>query len=237
MANHHSRVLIKLSGEALGGEQGFGLDIPATSKIIDEILVLRKLGVEIALVIGGGNFFRGAALAEHGFERVTADQIGMLCTVSNGLFLQSLFKERNIPVSLFSTVGMPGVVDCYQRDHALHDLEAGHIVIFTAGIGLPLFSTDSAASLRAIEINADILLKASTVDGVYSADPKKNSKAERYTQLSYAEVIQKQLRVMDLTAICLCQEHNMPIRVFDLKKPSVFKNIISGKSEGTLITG
>lgn len=229
----YKRVLLKISGEALAGEQGFGIDVSALKEVVENVAELKNMGVEVAIVIGGGNFLRGDRAA--GYERVTADQMGMLFTIANGLALCSALQEK-FNVTLMSAVAVPGVATIFNRQEALQEIAAGKILIFTAGVGSPFFSTDSAAALRAIEINADIILKASTIDGVYSADPKKDKQAVRYEQLDYATAIAKQLRVMDLTAICLCQDHHIPVRVFDMHKPNVMKNIVLGQAEGTLIT-
>lgn len=231
----YSRILLKLSGESMASGSGFGVDMVAVQQVVKNIVELKQLGVEVAIVIGGGNFLRGEKVQDN-FERVTADQMGMLFTVANGLLLRTALQQAGLTVSLMSSFAIPGMVDIYNRQCALEEIEAGKMLIFTGGVGAPFFSTDSAAALRAIEINADVVLKASTVDGVYSADPKKDKTATRYDRLSYQTILEKQLRVMDLTAICLCQDHNMPVLVFDMNKPSVMKNIVLGLAEGTLIT-
>lgn len=232
----YRRILLKLSGESLAGNQPFGIDATALSNVIQQISLCKKMGVEVGVVIGGGNLFRGEKLTAEGFDRISADQIGMLSTVMNGLALRAALSKANHKVKLFSSISMPGMVDIYDRTAALAALNDGEIVIFTAGVGTPLFSTDSAASLRAIEMQAEILLKASTVDGVYSADPKKDPSAKRFDQLDYHTVIVDQLRVMDLTAICLCRDNKMPLIVFDMNKPHALENILQGKVEGTLIS-
>lgn len=234
--SRYKRILLKLSGESLASEQGFGIDAAALENVIQQLQLCQSMKVEIGLVIGGGNLFRGEKLTTQGFDRISADQIGMLSTVMNGLALRSALNSKGIISHLYSSIAMPGVVDIYDRQAALSALNQGEIVIFTAGVGTPLFSTDSAASLRAIEMKADILLKASTVDGVYTADPKKDPAAKRYETLDYHTAIVNELRVMDLTAMCLCRDHKMPVRVFDMNKPHALEHILEGKNEGTLVS-
>jgi len=231
----YHRILLKLSGEALLGKEQFGVDINAVKTVCQSLKELLDLGVEVALVIGGGNLLRGAALSKTGLNRITCDQMGMLATVMNGLVLRECFMELDIPVKLVSSIAIDGVVDIYDRYEAMTALRQEKVVIFSGGTGCPLFSTDSAASLRAIEISADVILKATKVDGVYSADPHKDKNAKRFTQLSYQEVLDQQLGVMDLTAICLCQDHNMPVRVFNMNEPGILKRIVQGSDEGTLV--
>lgn len=233
----YRRILLKMSGEALMGESHFGIAPQVLSRIVNEIAELRTVGVQVALVIGGGNLFRGAALSEAGLGRVTGDYMGMLATVMNALAMRDMLETASIPTRIMSAITMTGVVDPYDRRKALYHLENGRIVIFAAGTGNPFFTTDSAASLRAIEIDADILLKATKVDGIYSADPIKNPSAVRYDQLSYNQVLEQNLNVMDSTAICMCRDHNMPLRVFNLNKPHAVRDIVFGASEGTLVTG
>lgn len=233
----YRRILLKMSGEALMGESHFGIAPHVLHRIVSEIRELCELGVEVALVIGGGNLFRGAALSEAGLGRVTGDYMGMLATVMNALAVRDMFETAHIPSRIMSAIPMTGVVDPYDRRKAIYHLEQGRVVIFAAGLGSPFFTTDSAASLRAIEIDADILLKATKVDGIYSADPFKDPEAIHYSRLSYTEVIEKQLTVMDTTAICMCRDHNMPLRVFNLNKPAAVKAIILGANEGTLVAG
>lgn len=232
----HSRILLKLSGEALAGDSSQGVDLNALNSIAQSIHEIHQMGVQVAIVIGGGNFLRGSKFSGSHFDRVTADQMGMLFTISNGLALAESLRTLGAKTMLMSSVTVSTMTTAYDRTTAIEALDSNHIVIFTGGLGLPLFSTDSAASLRAIEINADIILKASTVDAVYDSDPKKNPDAKPFGQLTYQKVIEQQLGVMDLTAICLCLEHNMPIRVFNLHKNHILKNIVTGHSEGTLIT-
>ena len=231
----YQRILLKLSGEALAGDEDFGVCLSALKGLVASIKEVKDMGVQIAIVVGGGNFFRGENLARDGFDRITADQMGMLSTVMNGLALRRALESENITTTLMSTIAIPSLVDVYNRNHALKLMDENHVMIFTAGVGTALFSTDSAASLRAIDMGADILLKASTTDAVYSEDPKKNPQAERYEHLNYQFVIEKQLGVMDMTAFCLCQEHSLPIRVFNAQIPGVLKAIVEGKQEGTLI--
>lgn len=232
----YRRVLLKLSGESLLGDQSSGISLKAIHQVVDAVAEVSRLGVETAIVIGGGNFLRGSHLTQSGFDRVTADQMGMLATVMNGLVLRDGFLAASIPVQIMSSIGMVGVVDAYNKVKAITKLEKKKVVIFVGGTGNPLFSTDSAASLRGIEIQADIILKATKVDGVYSSDPKKTPQAELYQRLTYRELIERQLGVMDLTAICLCEANNMPIKVFNMTPPGILKRIVLGSNEGTLIT-
>ncbi|NNM58691.1 MAG: UMP kinase [Legionellales bacterium] len=233
----YQRILLKLSGEALMGESHFGIAPHVLGRIVAEIAELCDAGIQVALVIGGGNLFRGAALSEAGLGRVTGDYMGMLATVMNALAFRDVLETASIPARIMSAITMTGVVDPFDRRKAIYHLENGRVVIFAAGTGNPFFTTDSAASLRAIEIEADILLKATKVDGIYSADPLKNSEAVKYQQLTYSQVIEQNLQVMDSTAICMCRDHNMPMRVFNLNKPHAVKNIVFGAHEGTLVVG
>ncbi len=232
----YKRILLKLSGEALtGGEGQFGIDPTILQRIADELQELVKLGVEIGVVIGGGNMFRGAALSKAGLGRVTGDHMGMLATVMNALAMRDIFEEADMPTRIMSAITMTGVVDPYDRRKAIQHLKEGRIVIFSAGTGNPFVTTDSAASLRGIEIDADLVLKATNVDGVYSADPAHNPDAKRYLQLTYQEVLDKELGVMDLAAFCQCRDHNINLRVFNMNKPGALLRIIMGGDEGTLI--
>lgn len=232
----YKRILIKLSGEALLGDSKVGIELSAIEKICTEVAELINMSVQVAVVIGGGNLFRGAELTRQGLDRITGDHMGMLATVMNGLALRERFVKARVPVTLMSSFAMPGIVESFDRRLAINALEAGRAVIFVGGTGNPLFSTDSAASLRAIEINADVLLKATKVDGVYSADPHIDKNAKRFDRLTYLEVLDRQLGVMDLTAICLAQEFDLTIRVFDMNKPAVLKHIVMGDNEGTIIS-
>ncbi|MBC7193267.1 UMP kinase [Marinobacter sp.] len=231
----YKRVLLKLSGEALMGEHEFGIDPKVLDRMALEIGALIGIGVQVGLVIGGGNLFRGAALNAAGMDRVTGDHMGMLATVMNGLAMRDALERSSIRTRVMSAIPMSGIVEHYDRRRALRDLKDGDVVIFCAGTGNPFFTTDSAACLRGIEIEADAVLKATKVDGVYSADPVKDPSAEKYDHLTYDEVLDKKLEVMDLTAICLARDHGMPLRVFDMAKSGVLTRIVTGESEGTLI--
>jgi uridylate kinase len=231
----YKRILLKLSGEALQGQGQFGIDPKILDKFAGDIAQLVKSTVEIGLVIGGGNLFRGAALSQVGLGRVTGDYMGMLATMMNGLAMRDALERAGVATHIMSALPLIGVIDPFDRRKALDSLQSGRVVIFSAGTGNPFFTTDSAASLRAIEIDADVLLKATKVDGVYSEDPIKNPNAIKFDTLSYDEVIEKNLGVMDATAICLCRDHDMPIRVFNSSKPNVLHNIVFGEAEGTLV--
>jgi len=231
----YKRILLKLSGEQLMGDEGFGIDPKVLDKMALEIGQLVGIGVQVGLVIGGGNLFRGAALSAAGLDRVTGDHMGMLATVMNALAMRDALERSNINCTVMSAIPMSGVLEHYDRRRAIRLLEAGEVVIFSAGTGNPFFTTDSAACLRGIEVEADLVLKATKVDGVYTADPMKDATAEKYDRLSFDEVLAKKLGVMDLTAICLCQEHGLPVRVFQMDKAGALLNIITGGNEGTLI--
>ena len=217
------------------GDGKFGIDPKVLDRMALEIGQLVGIGVQVGLVIGGGNLFRGAALSAAGMERVTGDHMGMLATVMNGLAMRDALDRNNISARVMSAIPMSGVVEHYDRRRALRYLASGDVVIFSAGTGNPLFTTDSAACLRGIEIDAEVVLKATKVDGVYSADPMKVADATLYSRLSYDEVLDKKLEVMDLTAICLCREHNMPVRVFRMSKAGALLSVVVGGDEGTLI--
>jgi len=217
------------------GAESFGIDPKVLDAMAIEVGKLVALDVQVGLVIGGGNLFRGAALSEAGLDRVAGDHMGMLATVMNGIAMRDALERAHIASRIMSAIPMSGVVDHYDRRHAIRFLETGNVVIFSAGTGNPFFTTDSAACLRGIEIEAELVLKATKVDGVYSADPMKDKTATRYERLSYDEALEKQLGVMDLTAICLCRDHNMPLRVFKMDKPGALLRIIRGDNEGTLI--
>lgn len=231
----YQRVLLKLSGEALMGDEVFGIDPKVLDRMALEIGQLIGIGVQVGVVLGGGNLFRGAALSEAGMDRVTGDHMGMLATVMNALAMRDALERSNIATRVMSAIPMSGVVDHYDRRNAIRYLNAGDVVIFSAGTGNPFFTTDSAACLRGIEIDADVVLKATKVDGVYSADPVKDPSATKYDRLSYDEVLEKQLGVMDLTAICLAKDQGMPVRVFDMNKPGALATVVVGGDEGTLI--
>ena len=231
----YKRILLKLSGEALMGEQNFGIDPAVINRIAAEIAEAVSAGVEVGLVIGGGNIFRGVSLASSGMDRATADHMGMLATVINALSVQDGLEKQGLTVRVMSALPIHQVCEDYVRRRAIRHLEKGRVVIFAAGTGNPFFTTDSAASLRGIEINADLVLKATKVDGVYTADPMKDPSATRYTRLTYDEVLNKQLGVMDLTAMVLCRDQNMSLRVFDMNKVGALMRIVTGEDEGTLV--
>ncbi|MDX9873536.1 MAG: UMP kinase [Spongiibacteraceae bacterium] len=232
----YKRILLKLSGEALG-KDGVGIDPRILDRMALEIGQLVGIGVQIGLVIGGGNLFRGAALQAAGLDRVTGDHMGMLATVMNALAMRDALERSNIVSRVMSAIPMSGVVDHYDRRKAVRALERGEVVIFAAGTGNPFFTTDSAACLRGIEVQADLVLKATKVDGIYNEDPLRNPDAVKYSTLSYDEVLDQKLEVMDLTAICLCRDHNLPVRVFAMEKAGALLNIIVGGDEGTLVHG
>ncbi len=229
------RILLKLSGEELMGEMGFGIDPKVLDRMALEIGQLVGIGVQLGLVIGGGNLFRGQALNAAGMERVTGDHMGMLATVMNALAMRDALDRSNISARVMSAIPMSGIVEHYDRRKAMRYLDQGEVVIFSAGTGNPFFTTDSAACLRGIEVDAELVLKATKVDGVYSDDPMKNPDAVMYDRLTYDEALEKKLGVMDLTAICLCREHDMPMRVFRMSKPGALLGIVVGGNEGTLI--
>ncbi|MBA4696974.1 MAG: UMP kinase [Legionella sp.] len=231
----YKRILLKYSGEALMGQMQFGIDSTVLARIAQDIVELSELGVTIGLVIGGGNLFRGKSLAAVGVDRVTGDQMGMLATVMNALALRDALLRFNLPVRIMSAVGIPGFVETYAQQDVMAALANKEIVIFAGGTGNPFFTTDSAVSLRAIETQADIVLKATKVDGIYSADPFKDKKAVRYHSLSYQQVLEEGLEVMDATAICLCREHRIPILVFDMTLPNALKKIVMGEPVGTFV--
>lgn len=231
----YKRILLKLSGEELVGDEGFGVDPRVLDKMALEISQLVAIGVQVGLVIGGGNLFRGAALSAAGMDRVTGDHMGMLATVMNGLAMNDALYRINISARVMSAISMRGVVEDYDRRRAMGYLSAGEVVIFAAGTGNPFFTTDTAACLRGIEVNAELVIKATKVDGVYSEDPEKVAGATLFKRLTYDEVLEKKLEVMDLTAICLCREYNMPLRVFRMSKPGALLSIVVGEDEGTII--
>ncbi|MGB1456446.1 UMP kinase [Spongiibacter marinus] len=232
----YKRILLKLSGEALMGQLGFGIDPKVLDRMALEVGQLVGIGVQVGLVIGGGNLFRGAALQTAGLDRVTGDHMGMLATLMNALAMRDALERSNIKSSVMSAIPMSGVVDHYDRRKAIRALSRGEVVIFAAGTGNPFFTTDSAACLRGIEVEADLVLKATKVDGVYSADPMIDPDAKKYDHLSYDEVLDKKLEVMDLTAICLCRDHEMPLRVFAMEQQGALLNIVVGGNEGTLVS-
>jgi uridylate kinase len=231
----YKRILLKLSGEALMGEQDFGIDPAIIQRVSEEIAEVVNAGVEVGLVIGGGNIFRGVSLASGGMDRAAADHMGMLATVINALSVQDGLERAGLTVRVMSALPIHQVCEDYVRRRAVRHLEKGRVVIFAAGTGNPFFTTDSAATLRGIEINADLVLKATKVDGVYTADPMKDSSAKRYSRLTFDEVLDRKLGVMDLTAIVLCRDHNMPLKVFDMNKHGALLRIMQGEDEGTLV--
>lgn len=231
----YKRILLKLSGEALQGDEGFGIDPSILDRMALEIKELVELGVEVGVVLGGGNLFRGAKLAKAGMNRVVGDHMGMLATVMNGLAMRDSLHRADVNAKLMSAFQLNGICDTYNWSEAIKMLREKRVVIFSAGTGSPFFTTDSAACLRGIEIEADVVLKATKVDGVYDCDPVKNPQAKLYQQLSYSEVIDKELQVMDLAAFTLARDHGLPIRVFNMSKPGALKRVVLGEDEGTLI--
>ena len=231
----YQRVLLKLSGEALMGEQNMGIDPSVVAMVADQIKDIQKHGVEVGLVIGGGNIFRGVAGATKGMDRVTADQMGMLATMINALALQDALEQKQVQTRVLSGIEMPRIAESYIRRRAIRHLEKGRVVIFGSGTGNPYFSTDMAAALRANEISAQVVLKATNVDGVYSADPKKDAKAQRFEKVTFQEVLEKGLKVMDASAIALCMDNDLPILVFNMMKPGNLVSAVLGESVGTLI--
>lgn len=231
----YKRILLKFSGEALMGKSQFGIDPSVLDTLAQEVAQLINMGVEVGLVLGGGNLFRGKALFEAGVGRVTGDHMGMLATVMNALAMRDALERIDLPARIMSAIPMLGVVDSYHRRKAITHLQNSQVVIFAAGTGNPFFTTDTAACLRAIEINADVVLKATKVDGVYSADPVKNPEAIRYDHLTYKEVLTKGLQVMDSTAICLCQDQNMPLQIYDMMAPNALMRIVLGERVGTIV--
>lgn len=232
----YKRILLKLSGEALQGEEGFGIDPSILDRMALEIKELIEMGVEVGVVIGGGNLFRGAKLAKAGMNRVVGDHMGMLATVMNGLAMRDALHRADVNAKLMSAFQLNGICDTYNWSEAIKMLREKRVVIFSAGTGSPFFTTDSAACLRGIEIEADVVLKATKVDGVYDCDPAKNPDAKLFNQLSYSEVIEKELQVMDLAAFTLARDHQMPIRVFNMGKAGALKQVVTGTAEGTIIS-
>ena len=226
---------MKISGEGLMGQADYGIDPGISRRLAREIRDVRALGVEVALVVGGGNIFRGAGLAAAGMDRVTADHMGMLATVMNALALQDALEQEGVHTRVMSAIKINQVCEDYIRRRALRHLEKGRVIIFAAGTGNPFFTTDSAASLRAIEIDADVMLKATRVDGVYSDDPRRNAEAERYSRVTYDQVLERKLMVMDATAIVLCRDNRLPIQVFDMGRPGALADVVCGADVGTLV--
>jgi uridylate kinase len=231
----YKRILLKLSGEALMGEDPFGINRQTIEMIVDEVSAIASLGVEIGCVIGGGNIFRGVALGAAGMDRATADYMGMLATIMNALALADVMRQRGLNARVQSAINIEQVVEPYIRPKAIRYLEEGKIVIFAAGTGNPFFTTDTAAALRGSEIGAEVVLKATKVDGVYTADPKTTPDAKRYQRVTFDEAISKHLRVMDATALALCRDQNLPVIVFSLYKRGALKRVVTGEDEGTLV--
>jgi uridylate kinase len=232
----YRRVVLKISGEALAGSQGYGIDPPVLVRIAQEVRDVTDLGVQIAIVIGGGNIFRGVAASAGGMERATADYMGMLATVMNALALQDALEKCGLQTRVLSAIEMRAVAEPYIRRRAIRHLEKGRVVIFAAGTGNPFFTTDTAGALRAIEIGADVILKATKVDGIYTADPKRDAGAERLLGVTYIEALSRRLEVMDTTAISLCMENSLPIVVFDLTSTGNIKRIVLGEPVGSIVS-
>jgi uridylate kinase len=233
----YKRILLKLSGEALAGQQGYGIDADVIRGIAEEVREVASLGVQVALVIGGGNIFRGVAAASMGMDRASADYMGMLATVMNSLAMQDALEKSGVITRVQSAIEMQTVAEPYIRRRAVRHLEKGRVVIFGAGTGNPFFTTDTAASLRAIEIGAEVILKATKVDGVYNADPSKDSSAVKYDHLNYLDVLKMGLQVMDSTATSLCMDNNLPIIVFNLTRHGNIKKVVCGEPIGTIVKG
>ena len=233
--NSYKRILLKLSGEALMADRSHGIDPQRLDDYIQEVIEISNLGCQVGIVIGGGNIFRGISGVEAGFDRVKGDYMGMMATVINGLALASAFESRGKKARLFTSIRMEPVAEFYYKPRVIEALEAGEIVIFSGGTGNPYFTTDTTSTLRAVEIEADVVLKGTRVDGVYTADPEKDPTAERYDELSFDEALQKELRILDLTAFTMCKENKLPIIVFNMNEKGNLKRLISGEKIGTLV--
>jgi uridylate kinase len=233
----YRRVLLKLSGEALGGDARIGISPDAVHDMAEQIQEVKELGVQVVVVVGGGNIFRGLPGSERGIERATGDYMGMLATIINALALQDALEKLGVPTRVQSAITMAQVAEPFIRRRAVRHLEKGRTVIFGGGTGNPYFSTDTAAALRANEVGAEVILKATKVDGIYDSDPKTNAKAKRYTHITYLEALQRQLKVMDSTAFSLCMDNKMPIVVFDLFRKHNLRRVVNGEHVGTLVTG
>ncbi len=233
----YRRILLKLSGEALMGEQSFGLDESVVAQIAAEIVEVHRLGVQVAIVVGGGNIIRGVAASHRGIDRVTGDNMGMLATVINALALQDALEKRGVPTRVQTAIEIRAVAEPLIRRRAIRHLEKGRIVIFAAGTGNPYFTTDSAAALRANEIQAEILLKATRVDGVYTADPRKDPKAILLADVTYQEVVERDLKIMDTAAISLCRDNGLPISIFNLTVPGNIRRVVTGERVGSIVRG
>ena len=236
MLPKYKRILLKLSGESLMGDKNFGLDSTVIARYAQDIKLVIELGVQVAIVIGGGNIYRGMNEAETGIERAQGDYMGMLATVINGMALQAGLEKIGVFTRLQSAIKMEQIAEPYIRRRAIRHLEKGRVVIFGAGTGNPYFTTDTAGSLRAIEIKADVILKGTRVDGIYTADPEQDKNAQRFDKISFADVITKNLKVMDMTAFTLCQENNLPIIVFDMNTPGTLLQVVEGMDVGTLVS-
>ena len=226
----YRRILLKISGEALMGEQNYGIDVNVARTVAEELKAVNQLGVEVAVVVGGGNIFRGVSKSAGNMDRSSADYIGMLATVMNGVVLQDALEKLAVNTRVLSAIDIPQLAESFIRRRAIRHFEKGRIVIFAAGTGNPYFTTDSAAALRALEIKADIILKGTKVEGVYSADPMKDATATRYDCITYQEVLERQLKVMDASAISLCMDNNLPILVFNMRMPGNIKRVVTGES-------
>ena len=232
----YSRILLKLSGEALMGDQPFGIDAGVADQLAREVGEIQQLGVETGVVIGGGNLFRGLAASAKGMDRSTADYMGMLATVINSLAVQDALEKLRVPTRVVTAIEMRAVAEPFIRRRAIRHLEKGRVVIFAAGTGNPYFTTDTAAALRAMEMRADVILKGTKVDGIYSADPMIDKSAERYTTISYLQVLERGLKVMDATAISLCMDNKLPIVVYNLRHPGNLRRVVCGEAVGTTVT-
>jgi uridylate kinase len=232
----YKRVVLKLSGEALAAGRGFGVDVTRVHEIASEVAEVHAMGVEVALVVGGGNFFRGVAEQAKEMDRVSADNMGMLATVINSLAVQDAIEKQGLHCRVMSAIAMHQVCEPYIRRRAVRHLEKGRVIIFAAGTGNPYFSTDTAASLRAMEIKADVLLKATKVEGIYSADPVVHKDAVKFEEITYMEILQLGLNVMDMTAVSLCKDNNMPMIIFNMNRPGNIRRVISGEKVGSLVT-
>jgi len=226
----YARVLLKISGEALMGEQNYGIDVNVARSVAEELKAVHDMGVQVAVVVGGGNIFRGVSKSAGNMDRSSADYIGMLATVMNAVVLQDALEKIHVDTRVLSAVDIPELAESFIRRRAVRHLEKGRVVIFAAGTGNPYFTTDSAAALRALEIKADIILKATKVDGVYSADPMADSTAQRFNEITYQQVLEKQLKVMDASAISLCMDNNLPIVVFNMREPGNIKRVVLGET-------
>jgi uridylate kinase len=233
---HYKRILLKLSGEALMGDAPYGIDPAVANRIAQDVAEIQSLGVQTAVVIGGGNIFRGLAASARGMDRSTGDYMGMLATVINALALQDALEHHGVPTRVLTAIEMRSVAEPFIRRRAVRHLEKGRVVVFAAGTGNPYFTTDTAAALRAMEMKAEVILKATKVDGIYTSDPVKNPDATRYDRISYLQVLQERLQVMDATAISLCMDNKLPILVFNMKTPGNIRRVVMGETVGTIVT-